>query len=83
MAPKFKDVQLATEYVVTSINDLVERWPEERLDVLSGTLQWLVTCLEQGMPMSTPPPEHLRLYTNKGERRRVALLPLAHDDEEP
>jgi hypothetical protein len=38
MPPKFTSVQLATEYVVTTLNDVVDRWPEERLDVLSGTL---------------------------------------------
>jgi hypothetical protein len=73
---------LATEYVVTTLNDVVDRWPEERLDLLSGTLQWLVTCLEQNVPLSTPPPEHLRLYTDKGERRHVARLPLSYDDPE-
>jgi hypothetical protein len=73
---------LATEYVVTTLNDVVVRWPEERLDVLGGTLQWLVTCLEQNVPLSTPSPEHLRLYTGKGERRRVARLPLPDDDQE-
>jgi hypothetical protein len=73
---------LATEYVVTTLNDVVDRWPEERLDVLGGTLQWLVTCLAQNVPLSTPPPEHLRLYTGKGERRRVARLPLPDDDQE-
>jgi hypothetical protein len=82
MPPKFRNVQLATEYVVTTLNDVVERWPEDRLDVLGGTLQWLVTCLEQNVPLSTPPPAHLRLYTNKGERRRVARLPLPGDDQE-
>ena len=73
---------MATEYVVTTLNDVVDRWPEERLDLLSGTLQWLVTCLEQNVPLSTPPPEHLRLYTDKGERRHVARLPLSYDDPE-
>jgi hypothetical protein len=38
MPPNFTSVQLATEYVVTTLNDVVDRWPEERLDVLSGTL---------------------------------------------
>jgi hypothetical protein len=82
MPPKFTSVQLATEYVVTALNDVIDRWPEERLDVLSGTLQWLVTCLEQGKSLSTPPPAHLRSYTSKEERRRVARLPLADDDQE-
>jgi hypothetical protein len=82
MPPKFTSVQLATEYVVTTLNDVVDRWPDERLDVLSGTLQWLVTCLEQNLPLSTPAPEHLRLYTDKGERRRVARLPLPIDDDQ-
>jgi hypothetical protein len=78
MAQKFTSVELATEYVVTTLNDVVDRWPEERLDVLSGTLQWSVTCLEQGLPLNMPPPAHLHNYMSKGERRRVGVWPDSH-----
>ena len=67
---------------MTTLNDVVDRWPEERLDVLGGTLQWMVTCLEQNVALSTPSAAHLRLYTEKKERRRVARLPLAEGDQE-